>query len=86
MLRNYKSGYGVISGPWGEIVEFDTFTCNHCQRIVRIIPKESNPDYGICMGCFELICPRCRGEWDKTNICKHFEKALEKEEKEYRAR
>ena len=70
-------GYAVISGPEG-IVEADTYSCKHCQRIVHVPPRCDPADLGgLCKMCMGLICPACVNE----GACAPFEKKLELYEK-----
>lgn len=66
----------VMDGWTGNTVEHQTFTCQHCQRIVTI-PHKSRPEDsgGICYGCYKLICPHCVGKG-----CRPIEKWLEEQE------
>jgi hypothetical protein len=72
---NKKLGYCIITSEFG-CDEMDAFTCGHCNAIKAVKPKERAEDIGgICMLCFELLCPSCVG-----GGCDPFEKKLEREE------
>lgn len=72
----------VIQGLDGIQEEHDTFTCGHCQRIVRVPPRANPADVGgMCYQCTHLICPRCVGQG-----CVPFEKSLEAAEAHYHSR
>lgn len=74
MLRS--QGYATITSPDGGMVESDTFTCAHCQRIVHVAPRANPADVGgLCKVCMGLICPRCVGR-----RCAPWEKKLQKME------
>lgn len=66
----------------GRVIEHQTFTCKHCQKIV-IIPHKAPPSElgGFCYSCDALICPECQNK-----PCDHFEKKLESIEASYHAR
>ncbi|MGH7185913.1 MAG: hypothetical protein ACREIB_06515 [Pseudomonadota bacterium] len=52
-------GYAVLISEDG-MVERDTFTCKHCQRIVHVKPMGRPEDVGgLCKQCMGLVCPRC---------------------------
>jgi len=63
--------------------EADSFTCNHCGRIVIVKPK-CNPDDlgGFCRLCTKMICPKCVD----IGSCDPFEKKLDRYEKANRLR
>ena len=46
-------------GPWGEVVEFEAFTCNHCQHIIGV-PKGQLENRQRCFACDGLICQTCK--------------------------
>lgn len=76
-MRN-PGGYAVIVGPDHPVVELDTFTCFHCQRIVHVKPKEDPSTLGgFCRLCFKHICGPCT---DK-GACDPFEAKLERMER-----
>lgn len=58
--RERAQGYATISDPDKGMIECDTFTCNHCQQIVFVRPKNRASDDGaMCKMCMQLICQRC---------------------------
>lgn len=71
-------GHLSIAGPT-DTVEFETFTCAHCSRIIKI-PHRAAPDEvgGRCGNCDAMVCPGCV----RIGRCTPFEKKLE----EYEAR
>ena len=82
MPRSYKPG-GIEQrfGPDG-MVEHETYTCAHCQRIITVPHKARAEDTGgLCYCCMRLICPTCVGKG-----CRPIEKWLEQEEAKDRFR
>lgn len=71
-MRN-AGGYAVTTGPDG-VVERDTITCGHCQKVVFIPPKADPADLGgLCKMCMTHICEPCVGKMK----CTPFERQLE---------
>ena len=69
-MRN-PGGYLILSGE-GPDLEFDTFTCKHC-NCVTIVKSDTNIDF--CRLCMAAICSNCAGK-----PCTPFEKILERME------
>ena len=80
-MRN-PGGYARIDDPDCAPVEFDTFTCAHCNRVTHI-PARARPEDvgGLCKLCMGLICPRCVGK-----PCVPFLERLEQMEQKARFR
>jgi hypothetical protein len=57
----------------GKVIEHETFTCRHCNRVTQI-PHKARPEDigGFCTVCTGLICPQCVGLG-----CSPLEKKLE---------
>lgn len=74
-------GYGYSFDVLGIKHEHDTFTCFHCNNVVKVKPG-CNPDDigGMCKGCMKMICPGCLDQG-----CTPFEKRLEAVEARDRA-
>lgn len=67
-------GYAVLASPDG-VVETDTFTCGHDQRIVKVPPGADPASIGgLCKVCMQLICPQCVAK----GICTPWEQQMEK--------
>jgi hypothetical protein len=66
-------GYLVITDPAkARPKEWDTFTCRHCQTMVRVKPFCDPADMGgLCSCGCGLICKACVGK-----PCDHIEKKL----------
>ncbi len=62
MLR--PGGYSVLNDPDNALpVEHDTFTCKHCQRVVRVKPMCDPVEMGgRCTLCDAFICKHCVGK------------------------
>ena len=79
MLR--PQGYAVVSYDDGRVVERDTFTCAHCQRVVFVKPRQDPATLGGWCGCCStLICSTCEAD----GRCTPFEKRLEEIEEKGR--
>jgi hypothetical protein len=71
-------GYGVITQANGSIIEHDTFTCSHCQRVTQVPPKANPDDFGdFCRTCMRMICVQCAGK-ECVPFTKKLEEALER--------
>ncbi len=76
-------GYAYTFDVGGIRQEADSFTCNHCNRIVIVKPKCDPYDLGgMCRLCEKMICPACVD----LGKCDPIEKKLEREEAAYHAR
>ncbi len=73
-------GYGLIITPGEKDVEFDTFTCAHCCRVVRVAPGDEMCGCRKC-GYLKRICDAC----EKLGTCRPFEKWLDEQEKKIEA-
>jgi len=75
-MRN-PGGYLQIFSPEGAVEEYDTMTCGHCNRIVKIKHKCDPSDLGgLCKLCMKMICPDCVN----TGECEPFEEKLKRME------
>ncbi len=85
-MRN-PQGYAVIISPERSkvifdrfraeevegMVEVDTFTCCHCNRIMHVKPLAPMDEFGsMCRNCMKMVCPVCA-----DGPCIPFEKKLE---------
>ena len=69
----------MFGGPWGNDKEVDTFSCQHCNKVVFVEPFCDPADMGgLCRVCNGLICEECV----KECICDPHEKKLERWELE----
>jgi hypothetical protein len=67
-------GYYRETGPEGT-VEHETFTCAHCQRLVKCsVPPNPDIDGWNCRQCFARICRYCASK----QVCDPFERKLER--------
>ena len=62
------------------VVERDSVTCGHCNRIVLVKPmcQAHEMTYALCWGCRRNICLACDAERAKTLTCDVIEKKLER--------
>jgi hypothetical protein len=81
-MRN-PHGYATWTDP-ERVVERDSFSCRHCNRIVFVEPKADPAEVGgLCKQCMGLICPQCVG----LMRCLPLEKSIaESEERDRRRR
>lgn len=72
-MRN-AGGYAVWSYDDGRVVEQDSFTCKHCQRVTFVAAKQDPATLGgLCKCCMGLTCARCAA----LGTCTPFERALD---------
>lgn len=83
-LRSMRrpGGYGIFTTGDRMDSECDTFTCRHCNRIVRVKLDASNVGE-LCKMCDELTCQRADCS-PALNGCAPFEKKLETYERHTR--
>jgi hypothetical protein len=75
-------GQTVADGPEAK-VEYDAFTCGHCQRIIEVAHRSRPEDMGgLCKICMTLVCPVCNA----AGRCTPWEKQLEQMEAREAAR
>lgn len=81
-MQGHTRGFVQITGPLG-VIEHETFTCCHCNRIaVAPLPNEPPQDVTICHRCMQPTCPECTAKGG----CDPFEKKLLRMEAAGRAR
>ena len=73
-------GYAVSTGIWGEVEEYDTFTCPHCNGVCFIRPG-SGTQRGYCFRCNLPTCGK-----ERCMSCIPFERKMEEMEARYRLR
>lgn len=66
---------GLPLGAGRGLFEAPTFTCSHCNRVVLVNPRRSEP-LCWCSGCDHYLCHRCNAVWVATRICKPFKAFL----------
>ena len=84
MLQSYAKrveGVSITMTDLGSVIECQTFTCAHCQAIVKVIPGADGPDRqndgsGLCLSCMGLTCKRCRLAQAKGALCTPWEKQM----------
>ena len=80
VLGRVSPGYAIITGDWGEVKEYDTLTCPHCNG-VSIIRPGSGTKRGFCFRCDKPTCGK-----EPCLNCIPFERKLEEMEGRYRLR
>jgi len=75
-VQGRQRGFVQITGPNG-VEEHETFTCGHCNNVVRV-PHKAKPDDlgGMCRVCMSMVCGRCCA----TGRCDPFDKKLKRME------
>ena len=75
------TNYSTLTDPSG-VLERDGYTCNHCQRIVHVQPRQRPEDLGgLCKVCDGLICPRCYdNRMRKGHVCKTWQAQMDEME------
>jgi hypothetical protein len=76
MFKGY--GYNLVTQPFCQPIEHDTFQCAHCNKTVFIDRKEPSP---WCSCCDRQWCGQA-----KCRECVPFMKKIEAEEAEARAK
>jgi len=74
------NGYLISTGEWGEVREYDTFTCPHCNS-AQIVRPGSGTKRGYCHLCSAPTCGK-----EPCLNCVPFERKLEAMENRYRLR
>lgn len=77
------TGYSTICAPddCGGIVEQESFTCKHCQKIVFVKPLCDPADMGgLCKVCDGLICPGCYAKRMAGGPCDPWEEKMKRME------
>jgi len=69
-------GYLTITDPDAQLYEQDTFTCIHCNGIVRVEPGNTVTDFAWCRQCMKPVCERERCQ----TRCQPWERQLEIQE------
>jgi hypothetical protein len=87
VLQRYAKkaeGIAVTTMPYGEVTECQTFTCGHCQAIVKVQPGigSASDGTGLCKVCMSMVCKRCNA----AGKCTPWEEQMEKIEARDRAR
>jgi hypothetical protein len=67
-MRGTKGGYATFHGEFGPVREADTYTCQHCQRVTILKPREF--PHGTCKACMGFICARCYGALTLGEMCR----------------
>ena len=73
-------GYAITTGGWGEVEEYDTFTCPHCNGVCFVRPG-SGTQRGYCFRCNLPTCGK-----ERCMSCIPFERKMEEMEARYRLR
>ena len=73
-------GYAITTGVWGEVEEYDTFTCPHCNGVCFIRPG-SGTQRGYCFRCSLPTCGK-----ERCMSCTPFERKMEEMEARSRLR
>ena len=72
-MRN-PLGMGIMHFGDGAVVERDSTTCAHCQKVTFVKPFQDPTDLGgFCRQCMKNICSRCAD----GGTCTPWEKQME---------
>lgn len=73
-IQGQQKGFILITDSRGT-VEQETFTCGHCNNVIRV-PHRANPDDlgGMCRICMSMVCGPCV----EKRECDPFEKKLKR--------
>jgi hypothetical protein len=56
-------GYSLLTDPVTGVVEQDTYTCAHCQKVTFVKPFQRPDEHGgFCRKCMALVCKDCSGK------------------------
>ena len=55
----------------GQLIEVNTYTCSHCQRVVALNPARTRERYK-CGGCNHHICDECAAKKFAGAPCRTF--------------
>ena len=81
--RFRSKGYSLLLDENGKPTEHDTFTCRHCQRLVKVAPFQKPEDVGgLCYCCYAPICPACT---DRGG-CDPIDEKIKRQQAAYEAR
>jgi hypothetical protein len=70
-IQGRRKGYYAESGP-GFYHEVETFTCGHCQHVVKVQHGAALGQAGVgefCLCCMAPICCSCNAEMNRTRKC-----------------
>lgn len=90
------AGYATITAPDAPLVEYDTRTCGHCQRVVFVKPGSGGTVYLLprvgggwreemgcgCRVCMKPVCLQCH----HIGTCTPWERRLDASERRDRLR
>jgi hypothetical protein len=72
-----KLGMPKEAGKKDSVVEYATFTCADCQKVVIINPKRTRPR-GYCPKCNHYICDECEAiRFASGGVCRNFNNAVD---------
>lgn len=65
-------GLGVLEldnrASGGKMVEYETYTCSHCEAVVVLNPRRTRERYK-CQGCRHYVCDNCAAKLAEGQVC-----------------
>lgn len=88
MARKGVTGYATLFMPDAPVKEFETFTCNHCNKGRPVKPGNNYLDGvgDLCYGCDSPVCEGCARRLAQGFKCEVFEVKLARYEARERFR
>lgn len=65
----------------GKVLESDTLTCSHCQKVVLMSPTRKRAR-AMCGKCNKFICDECSGSLFMTGECTSVRVTIEKKQEQ----
>ena len=76
-LLDHRHAEGELPpGVTSQLIEYATFTCSHCERVVLMNPSRTR-DRTVCRGCSHLICDGCAAIKAQTGQCRTYKQHLD---------
>jgi hypothetical protein len=81
VIQGRRTGYYTTGDGNGKIIEYETFTCGHCQHVTIVAHGATLADLGMfCLACARPCCKTCTKKMAAGGMCDPFEKKFERAE------